>query len=224
MPDYFSHVIAARKIYERLETDLKEKINNETLYILGSQGPDIFFTYSAKPTKNNLGRILHDRNAIEIFTALADANPSYTAGFATHYALDSTMHPAVYAYESGKRSPFAHQRFEKDLGLYISKFYRMRRTILQQEKILECTFAIYDSAKLLDDDITVTGVERCLKRHFEYTRYLYRTKKQSYKCNFDFSSLAGAVEDAVALGAECVKCVLTGNLDEQYFNKAFLQR
>ncbi len=223
MPDYFSHIIVAEKIYERLEPDLKEKITNQTLYFLGSQGPDIFFTYSAKPTKTNLGRVIHGRSAVEVFTALTSANPSYAAGFAAHYALDSMLHPAVYAYESGKRSPFAHQRFEKDLGLYISKFYRTRRTILQREKILECTFAIYDSAKLLDDEITVTGVERCLKRHFEYTRYLYRTKKQSYKCRFDFSSLAGAVEDAVTLGAECVKCVLTGDINAETFEREFLQ-
>lgn len=223
MPDYFTHIIAAEKIYERLDSSLKEKITNQTLYFLGSQGPDIFFTYSARPTKTNPGRIMHSRSAVDVFTALSGANPSYAAGFATHYALDSTLHPAVYAYEKGKRSPFAHQRFERDLGLYVSKFYQVRRTILQREKILACTSAIYDSAKLLDDKITVTGVERCLKRHFEYTRYLYRTKKQSYKCKFDFSSLAGAVEEAVTLGTACVESVLEGNIDQTLFNREFLQ-
>ncbi|MBD5632112.1 MAG: hypothetical protein HDP34_02640 [Clostridia bacterium] len=224
MPDYFSHSIAAEKIYERLDSGNKEKIESKTLYMLGAQGADVFFAYSAKLTKNNLGRSLHRWSAEALFEKLNECNPSYVAGFATHYALDSTLHPAVYAYESGKRSPFAHQRFESDLGLYISKFYHIRRTILPREKVLACTSPVYDSIKLLEPSVTVTGVERCLKRHFNYTRYLFNTKKQTYKCDFDFSSLAGSVEEAVELGVSCVKSVLSHDIDGAIFSKEFLQR
>lgn len=224
MPDYFSHLICAEKIYERLDGETKSKINNYTLYLLGAQGGDIFFAYNMKFSKTNIGRCLHTMNVQEIFSALADKNASYAAGFATHYALDSTLHPAVYAYEDSRRSPFAHQQMESDLGLYISKFYRIRRKILPLESILSCTYTIYDSIKPLFPTITVTGVERCLKRHFNYTRYLYKTKRQSYKCNFDFPSLAGAVEDAVETGEKAVKCVLLNHIEGSIFEKSFLER
>ena len=71
MPDYFTHVIAADKIFERLDGDIKSKIKSRTLYILGAQGGDVFFTYNMKWSKNNLGRDLHQKNAVELFKRLA---------------------------------------------------------------------------------------------------------------------------------------------------------
>lgn len=224
MPDYFSHYICAEKIFERLDAQTKNKIPSRTLYLLGAQGGDIFFTYHASFSSANLGRSIHNTDAASLFTSLSEGNPSYAAGFATHYALDCTLHPAVYAFEKLIKSPFAHQKIESDMGLYISKFYSVRRRILPRESVLSCTGAVYDSIKYVCPDITVTGVERCLKRHFNYTRYLYKTKKQSYKFSLDFTSLAGEVEDAVNLGIEAVKCVLDGNIDGEVFRKKFLER
>ena len=223
MPDYFSHYIIADKVLERLDGASKSKINDRTLYLLGAQGGDVFFAYNIIFTKNNLGRALHRRNAAELFEKLCHGNPSYAAGFATHYALDCTLHPAVYSYELSRKSAFAHQSMESDLGLYISKLYRVRRCILPRERVLACTGQVYDSIKLVQPDVTVTGVERCLKRHFNYTKYLYKNKKQSYKCDFDFSSLEGAVEDALELGVEAVKCVLSQDIRGAIFEKEFLQ-
>ncbi len=224
MPDYFSHIIAAEKVYEKLDVADKEKIQNKILYLLGSQGADVFFTYSYKFSKNNLGRELHQRKASSIFEALKNGDLSYAAGYATHYALDCSLHPAVYAYTKGRKNPLTHQRFENDLGLFISKFYGIPRRILPREHLLSCTSAVYDSVKLLQPEITITGVERCLKRHFNYTRYLYRAKEQNYKCDFDFTSLADSVRDAIDLGATAVKCILSKNIDGVIFSKEFLQR
>ncbi|MDE6505274.1 MAG: hypothetical protein K2L42_05315 [Clostridia bacterium] len=222
MPDYFSHFICAEKIYEKLGGE-KSKIKSRPLYLLGAQGGDVLFAYNMKFSKNNLGRAIHNMPAEEVFKALSQGDPSYAAGFATHYALDCTLHPAVYAYENNHSSPFAHQKLEADLGLYISRLYGVRRRILPRESVLECTSAVYDTIKPLCPEITVTGVERCLKRHFNYSRYLFKTKRQSYKCDFDFPSLAGAVQEAVGLGTEAVNCVLSRNIDAAVFSKAFLQ-
>lgn len=224
MPDYFTHVITADKIFERLDGDVKCKIKSRNLYILGAQGGDVFFAYNMKWSKTNLGRDLHTKNTVDLFKRLYLGNPSYAAGYAAHYALDCTVHPVVYAYCEGKKSLFAHQNFERDIGLYVSKFYRMRRTILPREYVLSNTSPIYDSIKLIEPTITVTGVERCLKRHFNYTRYLYRNKKQSYKCKYDFSQLAGIIEDAVDLGVKAVQCVIKGDIDPEVFGKEFLQK
>ena len=224
MPDYFSHLIVAEKVFDRLDGAYKNRITTPNLSYLGSQSGDVFFTYNYKFSKTNLGRSLHKLSAEEVFSALMNGNPSYAAGYATHYALDSTLHPAVYAYEALHSHPLAHQHMENDLGLYISKFYSTRRSIIPRENVLACTGPIYDSVKPLFPFITVTGVERCLKRHFNYTRYLYRTKKQSYKYALDFTTLAGAVEDAVSLGIDAVKCVISGDIDGAIFEKSFLQR
>ena len=224
MPDYFTHTIAAEKIYEKLGGEIKHQINSKTLYLLGAQGGDTFFAYNMKFSQGNLGRALHQLKAVDVFKKLAQGNPSYIAGYATHYALDSTIHPIIYAYEEGKRSPFAHNKFEADLGLYTSKYFRIRRTILPRDKVLACTGPIYDSLKLLEPTITVTGVERCLKRHFSYTRYLYRTKKQTYRCEYDFSSFAGVIEEAIDFGVTCIGYLLNGDIDEEVFGRDFLQR
>lgn len=223
MPDYFSHIIVADKIFERLDGAHRQNITSYNLYLLGAQGGDVFFTYNYKFSKTNLGRALHKLNPETLFEKLMHGNPSYAAGFAAHYALDCTLHPVVYAYEAAHSAPFSHQKLESDLGLYLSKLYGVRRKILPRDSVLACTGAVYDSIKLLDPAVTVTGVERCLKRHFNYTRYLFRTKKQSYKCAFDFSSLAGAAEDATELGVNAVKCVLDKDIKSEFFQKEFLQ-
>ena len=224
MPDYFSHGIAAEIIYSKLDTKRKSLITNKTLYLLGAQGGDIFFTYNVKPTKSNLGRSLHRHNAIYLFSQLIQGNISYAAGFATHYALDSTLHPDIYAFEETKRSPFTHTKFESDLGLYISRKFGIRRSITPREKLLACTSPVYDTMKRIEPLITVTGVERCLKRYFSYTKYIYLSKKQEYKCEFDFKVLNEKIDEAINLGLQAVKCVLDGDITSEVFNKSFLQR
>lgn len=224
MPDYFSHGVAAEIIYEKLDSKHKNMLSPKTLYLLGAQGGDTFFAYSVKPTKTNLGRGLHRMNAIYLFEQLSRGNPAYAAGFASHYALDCTLHPAIYAYESTKRSPFAHTGFESDLGLYISRKYGMRRRIIPEDEVLACTSAVYDSIKKVEPLVTLTGTERCLKRYFSYTRFLFRTKRQEYKCDYDFKMLDGKIEESIALGLEAVKCVLDGDIDTEIFGKHFLQK
>lgn len=224
MPDYFSHGVCAEIVYEKLDISSRLKIADKTLYLLGAQGGDVFFAYNVKPTKTNLGRCLHRIGARELFEKLIEGNISYTAGFAVHYALDCTLHPAIYAYESTKRSPLAHTRFESDLGLYISRKYALRRRIIPREQVLACTSPVYDTVKRVEPLITVTGVERCLKRHFAYSKFLFRTKKQNYKCDYDFAMLNENIESAVALGTDAVKSILSGKVDEDIFSRNFLQR
>lgn len=223
MPDYFSHSICADKIYERLDKAHKNAIADHDLYRLGAQGGDVFFAYELS-VKNNLGRRMHSMPAEDLFAILKDGNLSYLAGFATHYALDSMLHPVIYAFEANCRSPLAHINFERDLGLYISRKYATPRKIIPRERVLAATFTLYDCVKNLEPLITVTGVERCLKRHFAYTRTMYKTKRSDYKYDYDYSTLSGAVDDAVSLGVECVESVLDGRVDSELFSRSFLEK
>ena len=219
MPDYFSHGICAEVIYEKLNFEDKKKIS-KTLYLVGAQGGDIFFAYKLKP-KNNLGRELHARNGAYLFEQLIGGNLSYAAGYATHYALDATLHPLVFDYEKTKRSPLAHNSFESDLGLYISRKFKIRRQILPKDAVLACTSPVYDSMRKVEPLITITGVERCLKRHFAWTRYSYGVKRQDYKCKYDFSMLDEKIDEAIDLGVKAVKCVLEKDIDPEIFGTDF---
>lgn len=224
MPDYFSHLICANKIYEKLDKTHKNAIVDHDLYRLGAQGGDVFFAYKLSAKKANLGRRMHTMPAEELFDILLQGNASYLAGFATHYALDCTLHPAIYAFESTVKSPLSHVNFEKDLGLYISRKFATPRKIIPRERVLAATFPLYDCVKQIEPLITVTGVERCLKRHFTYTRTIYKTKRQDYKLDYDYSTLSGAVDDGISLGIDCVCSVLDGHVNGELFSRSFLEK
>lgn len=220
MPDYFSHGIAAEIIYERLSYPYRKQLT-KTLYLLGAQGGDVFFAYKLK-ARNNLGRELHRKNTVYLFEQLIKGNLNYAAGYATHYALDTTLHPLVYEYERSRRSPLAHNSFESDLGLFISRKYKMRRQILPKEKVLACTSPVYDSIKHVEPLITFSGVERCLKRHFAWTKYSYGAKRLDYKCRYDFTMISCEIDKAVELGVKAVECVLDKRIDPEIFSGRFL--
>lgn len=224
MPDYFSHSICAQKILERCGGDIKRAICDRTLFMLGAQGGDVFFAYKLNFKKTNLGTRLHHMPAERLFSILKDGNLSYAAGFATHYALDCCLHPVIYGYERNVKAPLAHIRFENDLGLYISRKFAIPRNILPRERVLAATFTLYDSIKEVEPRVTVTGVERCLKRHFSYSRALLKSKKQTYSFDYDYASLSGAVDDAVSFGADCVGAVISGKLSPEMFSRSFLER
>lgn len=99
----------------------------ETL-VLGAQGPDPLFTigifplsFKSRPAK--YGNVLHTTRTGAFLTALlqrakdrGDAERSFAMGFLTHYALDSVVHPYVYAHsydKNGKYSSPIHMTLEK---------------------------------------------------------------------------------------------------------------
>ena len=107
--------------------------------------------------------------------------------------------------------------------LFISRIFHIRRTIIPREKLLACTGAVYDTVKKVEPLVTISGVERCLKRHFAYSKFLYRFKRQNYKCKYDFSTLSEDIDQSVIFGIEAVKSVLDGEVPFDIFNKNFLQ-
>lgn len=223
MPDYFTHAITATQIHNRLSRREKDAITNADLYLLGAQGGDVFFTYTLK-YRGNMGRALHVCDNVNLFTALRKKSLSYAAGFAAHYALDCTLHPAIYAFERISRAPFSHIRFEGDIGLYVSRQYSIPRRILPRERIMRCTFSVYDAIRGTVPEVTIEGVERCLKRHFAYTRAAFLSKKSKYVFRYDYSSLSDAIEDGISLGVACVSSIIGGDIDGKLFSRSFLEK
>ena len=161
MPDYFTHAITAHRIYDRLERRHKDAIKNADLYLLGAQGGDVFFTYKLT-YRGNMGRALHVMDNVRLFSHLAKKSTSYAAGFAAHYALDCTLHPVIYAFERLSRAPFSHIRFEGDIGLFVSRKYGIPRRIMPPERILRCSFSVYDSIRTAVPEVTLCGIEHSI--------------------------------------------------------------
>ena len=221
MPDYFTHYIAAEEIFSALGGGYREIIaRDKELYLLGAQGGDVFFFYGIS-YKNNAGRLLHREQPQILFERLKEGNAAYCAGWATHYALDSCVHPFVLAYEGAHRGAFLHQKYEKDLGLYVSHRAGVRRMILPREKVLACTFAVCDSIKKVLPYVTAAGTASCLKRHYAYTRRQLKTKKQEFELDCDYSQTYKAYQNGVTLGVKAVQCVLEKDIDEEVFSKGF---
>lgn len=97
-------------------------------FILGAQGPDPLFTLgmfplSLKSKPLPYGGMLHKRRTGAFLATLmrrakdcGTAERAYAMGFLTHYALDSTVHPYVYAHSlnaSGEYSSPVHMTLEK---------------------------------------------------------------------------------------------------------------
>lgn len=223
MPDYFSHAIIAERVFEELAPSTRAAIENKDLYLLGAEGGDLYFFYRAVPTKSNLGRKLHNEKAVDVFEKLIQGDFSYAAGFATHYASDATLHPAVYSFCRGNKKMFIHQSFEDDLGLYISRKFGVRRTLMAKERMLACTYPVYESAKLLCGDVTLKRIERGLKRYYAYCKQLFSRKKSVYKNDYDFNSLSKNCDEAVDLGVKCVENLFCGEVDGEIFSLKFLQ-
>ena len=222
MPDYFTHSILSQEIFERLDRSHRLMITDRKLYALGAQGGDVLFMYNLN-RRRNPGRSLHMYDAAGTFEKLKGANPSYAAGYATHYALDSALHPAVYAFAEKCRAPFAHLTFERDIGLYVSRKYAFPRKIMPREDVCGAAPTVYDAVKRLDGSITLPGVEKCLKRYFAYTRAIYARKRNTYKFDYDYSSLAPLLERAVARGADIVEHAVAGDTEGDLFKEKFLQ-
>lgn len=124
MPSAFAHHKFSEVVLERLSDSAKRKIAaNERFYLIGAHGPDILFYY--KPLTRNsvraLGHAMHQNAARPFFQAAKqkiafstepNAALAYTAGFITHFVLDSSCHG--YVSEKIKQSGVSHTKIEAE--------------------------------------------------------------------------------------------------------------
>lgn len=103
---------------------------------LGSQGPDPLFTLGMFPLrlKNRplpYGHLLHQARTGAFLCALTrrakdlgDAERAFAMGFLTHYALDTTFHPYVYAHSYDGRARYSSAKHLRTEKRWDSIFYR----------------------------------------------------------------------------------------------------
>ncbi|NBK97179.1 MAG: hypothetical protein EOM50_04055 [Erysipelotrichia bacterium] len=129
MPAFYAHHRFGKKVYERLNSDIKELIEkNYAQFAIGLQGPDIFFFYKAykKNKVNEYGNKLHAQSARPFFLHALEVidkkgrdskEYAYLLGVICHYILDSECHPYVeeMIQVSGVQHLEIEEEFEKKL-------------------------------------------------------------------------------------------------------------
>ncbi len=129
MPSVYTHFLVARQSLLALPPQIQNRIKPYlALYYFGAQGADFCFFYKfLQRKKGNLGSHLHRKGgfitfqALQAFAAQSPAIFAYAAGYITHYAADSILHPYVYA--TAGKSLLTHTRLESALDYQYGKHY-----------------------------------------------------------------------------------------------------
>ena len=125
MPSTYAHYCFGQKVYNNLDTEVKQLIDrHHPLFLSGLQGPDLLFYY--RPFTDNpvtsLAHEVHRKTAKEFFdrarNQLAksqdqEAGIVYLLGFFCHFMLDSECHVLVKEVTGSDEG--AHNRLEKEL-------------------------------------------------------------------------------------------------------------
>lgn len=125
MPATYTHDRFGKDVYLRLPKELKKVIREDKkLYLIGLQGPDIFYFYHPLSTNPivQIGHKMHDRNVDTFFTRCRglykkraeNGMMAYLLGFTCHFLLDSTCHPYIKGYSERNGISHAEQEAELD--------------------------------------------------------------------------------------------------------------
>lgn len=133
MPSGYLHLHCAVESARRMELVITQK----EAYLLGAQCPDPLFTLGIYPLRLSskpkpYGKMLHTMRTgrflmmlCQLAATRSEVEKAFTMGYLTHYALDSTVHPYVYAHSldaNGVYSSALHTRLEKSWdALYYSR-------------------------------------------------------------------------------------------------------
>lgn len=113
MPAAFSHWLLGKRIINNSSFLEQFPEINQSAFLWGCQGPDIFFYHRLLPWQKKdsireYGNILHDCNPTVLFNSLGKVCRycndtenfltiySYALGFCCHYCYDRLLHPLVY--------------------------------------------------------------------------------------------------------------------------------
>ena len=111
MPSIITHHLFGTELYEELHETLGSSKAEADAFLLGNQGPDPLLYLFMNPfllKERDLASRMHQEKTAELLAALPKAvsvlpreeqpiGRSWACGFWCHYALDSCVHPLVYA-------------------------------------------------------------------------------------------------------------------------------
>lgn len=113
MPAILTHHLFGEDASSLLPTSMLIGQEDLLAFLLGSQGPDpLWARFSATPGTvracNRLATLIHEGRMVDVFMSMRDAvtrlsdqdktvGRAFALGVASHYLLDSTTHPLIYA-------------------------------------------------------------------------------------------------------------------------------
>ena len=113
MPAIITHHVFGEEAVTSLPDGLIESQEELLAFLLGNQGPDPFFArFTTIPPRiiasNRLGTAMHSHHVVDALIAARNAagrlgaadariGRAFVMGFASHYVLDSTAHPFIFA-------------------------------------------------------------------------------------------------------------------------------
>ncbi|MGF0039805.1 zinc dependent phospholipase C family protein [Peptoniphilaceae bacterium SGI.131] len=183
MASIYTHNRFGLLLRDRLNEDLKKLAESyPSLYLLGQQGPDLFF-FSPKSLKlkPNPGSLIHDQNGeiflnnqLDILGASDKNSPeaAYMLGSMCHFILDSHIHPTV---NNLVTDTYSHIDIESELDRYYLledghdpfKFYL--NELIPKDPIFEkVVYKFYQKYDNVDRDYVMSGINyfRKIKKWF----------------------------------------------------------
>lgn len=205
MPAFISHALFAEDVVHFMSEEDKALIfKHYNTYIIGAQGPDLFFYQRVLET--NIGRLLHTKHTRAFLVRTyeymrehaAEEVRAYFLGFLTHYAYDSIAHPYVfsvtgnYAKEHTQTAPFifghTHLEYSIDKILFEQHHGQELYTYDTAKHYLYHPFfskeIIQYMDRVLEDiyDITIGSVisRQSIRRCYAKHRSMYDPRKSKY--------------------------------------------
>lgn len=191
MPSIYTHNRFGLQLLERLPKDMQDFLNkHRELYLLGQQGPDLFFFNPKTLMKSDSpGTVIHEARGAEYIWRQVkrlkglpkdDPQVAYFIGGLCHYILDVHAHPTVNALvEPGD---FSHIAIETELDRYFLEKdgedalrFKLNKLILPADKTYAASVPdFYASYKKADKATVMWGIRffRYIKRFFYATNPL----------------------------------------------------
>ena len=202
MPAATTHSEFAKDVYHSLNNNDQDLITDFNLFLVGAQGPDLLFFngFSILPgTTCPIGSMMHKEKIPEVIHYFDEHTKedkilrSYLYGYLCHYAMDSVIHPLVYAMTKVQKEKTnapdmdIHFRIESEYDIY---------TLAKEGKTWH-DYAVYNDLKLNPTDtatlahlyqgmlaevfhitLTTKKLERCIKDASLMTRFLKPSEKK----------------------------------------------
>lgn len=183
MPSFYTHYNFGKEVIPSLSSNIKNIIKqNEELFVLGNQGPDLFFFHILSAIKGkNPGSIMHDTNFKEIvdkarynILKLGVHSPSnaYFFGLCCHFLLDATAHPTV---DSISTDDYTHLDIESELDRYYlnknkeDEFKFLQYKLIPSPDIAEYIYPIYAGFEDVSKELIYSSIQdmKLVKKIFQ---------------------------------------------------------
>jgi len=221
MPAATTHIEFVKDVY-RLTPEIRNKITNMHMFYLGSQGPDLLFfsNMSVLPySLHKYGNLMHENKVYEVikyfeeYSQNDDDLMSYLYGYLCHYALDTTVHPLVYALtqervNNGEGHPgVIHVSMESEIDVYVLH-QRGRHTyqydaynylIVDKECITKLSTMYHKMFKeIFDLDISIPRIKRSINEVYIWTKWI-RPRKVTHDLIYAGETLANNTHGLTAM-------------------------